>query len=606
MPNVELKDYIQALTAFTPDDDDSIPVYDTSTDTLKRVEVSALVPRGDYALNFDELYHQHVNFGRYWDADHPHSIFFYEAWVSPKEGAEYVISDGYGGDHNLLWGFNGFPSGYGTMSGNIKLNGATFSFVSQDGIYEGDWHHIAVGWDGETLRTYVDGVLSRVYSAIGTRQTGGNVSEGVMFVGGSDHSNYHGYIRNIRGFEGWCPVVDNNSSFRPERDFRSYVYGPTGPGSASFLIDLSLPQNTINDLSDGYSNGIRQTITNTVVGPAGITTNGDARAVVTAAGMSNSPKTVTVPVTTASHTTADLIAAAFRTALLNDADVTSFFTVAGTGADVKLIAINPDDNDGTMNVTIEDVTSDGITDDVTAVQTYAGVKGERIRHTGYRSAESDAGMIGGFGGGLVNALGPMPQFEAVTFIQPTAFRGTPLAIPSGAIVYDDFSRANVTQAWTTISGVTLGASRTGQVWTGSGMGIIDGCAYSHALLGATSYIEKGVTDQDVRITRKNDIIFDNYSITLRYTDANNKIYMYLHTGIYFDIRQTVAGVDTSIGNGDISASWSVLRFAVSGTAVDVYVDGGASEGSGTTTLATGTKVGMTIPGLGRITAFEAR
>ena len=76
MPNVELKDYIQALTAFTPDDDDSIPVYDTSTDTLKRVEVSALVPRGDYALNFDELYHQHVNFGRYCDADHPHSIFF--------------------------------------------------------------------------------------------------------------------------------------------------------------------------------------------------------------------------------------------------------------------------------------------------------------------------------------------------------------------------------------------------------------------------------------------------------------------------------------------------------------------------------------------------
>jgi hypothetical protein len=255
---IELKDYIESLTAFTPADEDSIPVYDDSTDTMKRVLVSNIVPTADYSLYFDETYHQHVNHGYFWNrgAAAP-GTFFYEAWVSPKTGAEYVISDGYGGAHNLLWGFNGFGTGKGTVSGNVAIAGAPVGFSSQDFIYEGDWHHIAVNWDGTNLRTYTDGVLSKVVSLSGVRQTLGNPSEGVMFVAGSDHSNYHGYIRMVRGFEGENPI-GAALYYRPEINFKA-AFNDSGSDdliAASFLADYTRPGVIVPDWSSGYNGSV--------------------------------------------------------------------------------------------------------------------------------------------------------------------------------------------------------------------------------------------------------------------------------------------------------------------------------------------------------------
>ena len=110
-----------------------------------------------------------------------------------------------------------------------------------------------------------------------------------------------------------------------------------------------------------------------MVAAAGITTSGNARAIVAAVGMGGTPKTVTVPVTTGAHTAAALIATAFRTALLADADVAAFFNVGGTGADITLQARTPIANDATMNFTIEDVTSAGIVNSLVSVNTTAGV-----------------------------------------------------------------------------------------------------------------------------------------------------------------------------------------------------------------------------------------
>lgn len=115
-----------------------------------------------------------------------------------------------------------------------------------------------------------------------------------------------------------------------------------------------------------------QAMTNTVVAPAGITTNGNARMVINAVGFNGAtygapvPRTVTAALTTATHTTATLIATALRAALNADGVVTAFFTVGGTGAEITLSKITLNDNDSTMNFTIEDVTSVGITDDLTS------------------------------------------------------------------------------------------------------------------------------------------------------------------------------------------------------------------------------------------------
>lgn len=117
-----------------------------------------------------------------------------------------------------------------------------------------------------------------------------------------------------------------------------------------------------------------QVETSTVVAASGITSSGNARSIVTAAGMPNSPKTVTVALTTGAHTTAALIATAFRTALAADADVKVFFDVGGSGADITLTAKAPAANDATMNFTIEDVTSAGITEDLTSTNTVAGAR----------------------------------------------------------------------------------------------------------------------------------------------------------------------------------------------------------------------------------------
>lgn len=98
---------------------------------------------------------------------------------------------------------------------------------------------------------------------------------------------------------------------------------------------------------------------------------GNAKCVVTASGMSNSPKTVTFAV--ANNDTASQVATKARAALTADTDVASFFDVSGTSADIVLTAKSYAANDATMNVTIEDDTSSGITDDTTSTNTACGI-----------------------------------------------------------------------------------------------------------------------------------------------------------------------------------------------------------------------------------------
>jgi len=129
--------------------------------------------------------------------------------------------------------------------------------------------------------------------------------------------------------------------------------------------------------------GANQIETNTVVAAAGITGNGIAQSVVTATNMAGSPATVSVPVTTAMNT-ATKIAAAFRQALGNNASVTSFFHIGGTGADIQLIAIDKDTSDaGNINFTINTGTATGITNSLTSTETVSGVSPTATQAQGF-------------------------------------------------------------------------------------------------------------------------------------------------------------------------------------------------------------------------------
>ncbi len=102
-----------------------------------------------------------------------------------------------------------------------------------------------------------------------------------------------------------------------------------------------------------------------------ITTGGNATFTVTAAGMTGSPKAVTVPVLL-NYTAAETAQAA-RYALATDADVSALFLVGGSSANVTLTRRIDAANDTTLNIAVDNDTCDGLTPVTTSANTLAGV-----------------------------------------------------------------------------------------------------------------------------------------------------------------------------------------------------------------------------------------
>lgn len=152
-------------------------------------------------------------------------------------------------------------------------------------------------------------------------------------------------------------------------------------GSASDLvIDISDLDNTG---STAWTAGTAQVETTTAAGT--ITADGNAAVVVTAAGMTGSPKTINVPVLNGD--TAAVWAGKVRTALAADAAVSALFTVSGTSTAIVLtrkptktytlrgsnVPLYPAD-DGTLNISLDNGTCTGITTAATSANTTAGVE----------------------------------------------------------------------------------------------------------------------------------------------------------------------------------------------------------------------------------------
>lgn len=136
------------------------------------------------------------------------------------------------------------------------------------------------------------------------------------------------------------------------------------------MADISTVSRTTQwGLESVPGGGTYQVETATVVGT--ITTAGNATVVVTAAGMAGSPITLTVAV--ALSDTATLVAGKIRTAMNANAVIAAFFTIGGTGADIILTRTAVAANDATLNVSIDNGTSVGLTTAGTSANTTAGV-----------------------------------------------------------------------------------------------------------------------------------------------------------------------------------------------------------------------------------------
>lgn len=133
--------------------------------------------------------------------------------------------------------------------------------------------------------------------------------------------------------------------------------------------------------SDAFVAGTAQVETATASGT--ITLSGNASITVTSAGMTGSPKLVSVAVTNGD--TADVWAGKVRTALAADVDISGRFSVGGAADSIVLTRLKTStfagpesvdvypDNDGSLNIAIANGTCTGITAAPTSTNTTAGV-----------------------------------------------------------------------------------------------------------------------------------------------------------------------------------------------------------------------------------------
>lgn len=113
----------------------------------------------------------------------------------------------------------------------------------------------------------------------------------------------------------------------------------------------------------------------TATAAGSITGSGNATVVVTAAGMTGSPKTISVAVLNGD--TAAQWADKVRTALAADSAVAALFTVGGSTTAITLTRNSPAGvgNDATLNISLDNGTCTGITTAATSANTTAGVAG---------------------------------------------------------------------------------------------------------------------------------------------------------------------------------------------------------------------------------------
>lgn len=119
------------------------------------------------------------------------------------------------------------------------------------------------------------------------------------------------------------------------------------------------------------TSGVKQVESTPIVGT--ITGDGNATVTVTAAGMTGSPKAVSVPVLNGDTTA--VTAGKMRDALNADPNVGAFFEASISGSTLVLTAKRSAANDATMNIAYTNGTCTGLTPDATSDNATAGVLG---------------------------------------------------------------------------------------------------------------------------------------------------------------------------------------------------------------------------------------
>lgn len=200
---------------------------------------------------------QHVTHGGYWKQGQTMAnAFRWEVWAQgdPWTSGAYIVADGYGGGHSLLWG---------PQNGNIIFNQGIageeiVSFGADDAPPAGIFSCLDIRIQSDpyglpilVMRT--NGIPVGIqYIPAGKTRTGAGAGSGPLFIAGSDHSNFKGWIACIRAWDN-AAASDNypRQAYVPPRFFGSE--GPNGE-DCTFLVSYQYDrlQQFYPDYSSGY------------------------------------------------------------------------------------------------------------------------------------------------------------------------------------------------------------------------------------------------------------------------------------------------------------------------------------------------------------------
>jgi hypothetical protein len=171
----------------------------------------------------------------FWPPFVDYGHFFWEFWAMPGDDAagRYMISDGYGGAHAILFGvanLNSSEPGRYQLLGNIWYGAGLTYFGGDQGPAPREWGHFAAGWDGKYIVTYFDGVPVGKTAYTGPRVTPGPAGGcGRLFIRGSDHSNFDGRIAELRGGEEQAALDEAYAALKGDKDRLGEIVFGTNP-----------------------------------------------------------------------------------------------------------------------------------------------------------------------------------------------------------------------------------------------------------------------------------------------------------------------------------------------------------------------------------------
>lgn len=161
-------------------------------------------------------------------------------------GAEYWISEGFGGAHALLAGFGGGPP-FG-ITGNVYNGVSNTSFSASYQAQMNEWMHVEITWDGTSIWVLVNGIVCGKTAFAGPRRS----QFGQLMIGGSEHSNFVGRIAQVRAWEGQTRpgLLTYGIGNGPDRYFADERHGLSVP--CQFATSYINAGDTFPDLSAGF------------------------------------------------------------------------------------------------------------------------------------------------------------------------------------------------------------------------------------------------------------------------------------------------------------------------------------------------------------------